>query len=72
MKGNKYKQIHVIRILSTNDYGKWYYTKQGRLFDATLEYIGQKSYYVIDELHKIPTEYANVVEIKKVLKYAKL
>lgn len=71
MIGEKYKKLYVIRVLPTSDYTKWYYNKQDRTFDAVIHYKGKKPYFVIDHLHKIPTEDASIVEIKREIKYVK-
>lgn len=72
MSGEHYKKFYVIKILNTNDRTKWYYTKTGRIYECEIEYIKKKPFFRIDYLHKIPVEFANIIETKTIILYKKL
>lgn len=52
---------YTIRVNNTNDHTRWYYTRANNTFVATISIINGRRYFVIDDLHKIPSEYAIVI-----------
>ena len=66
-----FNKIYTIRILKTDDPRKWYHSKEGRTFDAFL-INDDKYYFKIDEIHKIPSEFTEVVSVRQEMKYYKL
>jgi hypothetical protein len=52
---------YTIRVNNTINNTKWYYTRANRTFVAVLKTINGKRYFVIDDLHKIPSEYAIII-----------
>lgn len=64
-----YRRVYTITINETINPNRWYYSRQGKTFDSELIRIGNKPYFLIDRLHKIPTEYANVIGFSKQRKY---
>lgn len=47
---------YTIRVNNTRDNTKWYYTRANHTFVAVLKIINGRRYFVIDYLHKIPSE----------------
>lgn len=62
-------KVYTITIKETINPDRWYYSRKGKTFDSELIRIENKPYFFIDRLHKIPTEYANVIGFKKLPKY---
>lgn len=66
-----YRKVYTIRINETINPNRWYYSRNGKTFDSELVRIKNRPYFMIDRLHKIPTEYADVIGFRKDAKYLK-
>lgn len=66
---NVYKKIYKIKVRETDDKRRWYYSKSNRLFDASLLKLNKRTYFKIDDIHKIPTEFAELICIERVRLY---
>lgn len=63
---NTHKNVYKIKIRPTNNENKWYYSREGRIFDASLFKRDKKMYYKIDDIHKIPAVFAELIQIERV------
>jgi hypothetical protein len=66
-----YKKIHKIKIKDSENRNTWYFSRRGEVFDTELVKVGEKEFYQIDSLHKVPSQYAKVLEVRKEAKYFK-
>lgn len=64
-----YKKIYHIRVDSTEDKSKWYYTRVGNEYEAEIIKKNKVFYFQIDYLHCIPAKYCTIIELKKIPKY---
>jgi hypothetical protein len=64
-----YRKVYTITIKETINPDRWYYSREGKTFDSELIRVSGRPYYAIDYIHKIPTEYANVIGFRKDAKY---
>lgn len=62
-------KVYTIRINETINPGRWYYSRAGRIFDSELIRIDNRPYFAIDKIHRIPSEYADVIGFRKDIKY---
>lgn len=65
------RKTYIIRVESCPDNRAWYYNKKGRTFEAVMTNIKGKPFFVIDYIHKIPTQYATITDTKFVEYYKK-
>lgn len=53
---------YTIKVNNTTDHDKWYYTRANNTFVCKIATINGRRYFVIDDMHKIPTEKATIVK----------
>lgn len=67
----RYETTFLVKVTDSPYNDVWYHNKKDRTFEAKLEVIKGKKFYVIDYIHKIPAQFCEVVEIIKTVPYQK-